>query len=169
MKFYKASLDRLSVVITAGVAVLFLVIGFIPSFLSGNNSEAGPPVIVMALINLFNGSILLCCYLFHTTGYSLTSEELIINRPAKNKAIPISKIKEIKSVPREDLKWSVRTFGNGGVFGYFGKFYNSRFGSMTWYAANRNHFIMILLNDGKKIVITPDDMSIAEKIINSKN
>ncbi|MFZ9982093.1 MAG: PH domain-containing protein [Cyclobacteriaceae bacterium] len=164
MKFYKATQDRLSVIITVGVIILFLAIGFIPSNLTGSRFGASQIPMIWILINILNGSILLFCYLFHVTGYELTAESLIIRRPAKNRRILFSEIREIKSVLREDLKWSVRTFGNGGVFGYYGKFYNTKFGSMTWYASQRDQFVMIILNDGEKVVLTPDDLSFTNDI-----
>jgi hypothetical protein len=51
----------------------------------------------------------------------------------------------------------MRTFGNGGLFGYTGKYYNSRFGKMTWYCTQRKNYVLLILSDKKKIVITPDN------------
>jgi hypothetical protein len=165
MKYYKATPDLLSYGITAGVIILFLAIGFIPSNLTGSKFGASQISIIWILINILNGSILLFCYLFHVTGYELTAESLIIRRPAKKRRISFSEIRQIKSVPREELKWSVRTLGNGGVFGYFGKFFNNSFGSMTWYASRRDHFVMIILNEGEKVVVTPDDLSFEGEVL----
>jgi hypothetical protein len=164
MKYYKATPDSLSYGITAGVIILFLAIGFIPSVLSDHTADQDRGMTIRILINVLNCSILLFCYLFHPVGYELSAESLIIRRPAKNRRISFSEIREIKSVPREDLKWSVRTLGNGGVFGYYGKFFNNSFGSMTWYASRRDHFVMIILNDGQKVVVTPDDLSFKNDI-----
>lgn len=67
-------------------------------------------------------------------------------------------------IPRDDLKWSIRTFGNGGVFGYYGKFFNNSFGSMTWFATRRENFVMLILKDGRKIVVTPDDLNFKDDL-----
>jgi hypothetical protein len=40
---------------------------------------------------------------------------------------------------------------------------------MTWYASRRDHFGMIILKDGQKIVITPDDLSLLEKLNLTQN
>jgi len=61
------------------------------------------------------------------------------------------------------LTYSVRTFGVGGLFGYFGKFWNKEYGNMTWYATRRDKAIMIITKENKKIILTPDEV---EKFIN---
>ena len=52
---------------------------------------------------------------------------------------------------------SIRVFGVGGLFGYFGLFRNSRYGTMIWYATRRDQFVVIERSNGKTIVLTPDD------------
>ncbi|MFM7328528.1 MAG: PH domain-containing protein, partial [Bacteroidota bacterium] len=59
------------------------------------------------------------------------------------------------------LRWSIRLFGSGGLFGYFGKFRNSTFGTMNWYATRLGKFVVIILRSGEKFVVTPDDESFA--------
>ena len=68
-----------------------------------------------------------------------------------------SEVFNVVLLTNEDLKWTIRTFGVGGLFGYFGKFRNSKIGTMTWYATMRNQAILINLKDGQRIVITPDN------------
>ena len=60
-------------------------------------------------------------------------------------------------VDKETMKWTVRTFGVGGLFGYFGKFANRALGSMTLYATRRNNYVLIITTDERKIIITPDE------------
>ena len=51
----------------------------------------------------------------------------------------------------------IRTFGVGGLFGYYGQFYNSKIGSMTWYATRQNNTVLVRTIDNKNIVLTPDE------------
>lgn len=62
------------------------------------------------------------------------------------------------------MKWTIRTFGNGGLFGYFGKFYNAAFGKMTWYATRRNNYLVLSTSENGKIVLTPDNLEMAKEI-----
>ena len=50
-----------------------------------------------------------------------------------------------------------RTFGVGGLYGYYGKFYNRTFGSMTWYATRRDKLVLVKFQNKKKIILTPDE------------
>ena len=158
-KNYTASLDRLSTLITAGVGLLFIGIGFCLFFLPENAPDSAMGKMIPSLINLFNISIFLFCYLFRPLGYVLSDENLVIRRYFLPRFFAYSEIAEVRPIPREDLRWTMRTFGNGGVFGYYGKFYHTAFGAMTWFASRRDHYVLIILKDGRKIIVTPDDLN----------
>lgn len=96
-------------------------------------------------------------FLFHPSSYSVNRTELIISRPAKGVKIRVGDIKNVERLTRKDLAWSVRIFGVGGLFGYYGKFSNKTIGPMTWYATRRNSYVLIQLKNNKKIIITPDE------------
>lgn len=100
--------------------------------------------------------ILVGTYLFSVTGYTVEADRVIINRLLYNATIKRSDIAESRVLTDEEMKWSIRTFGVGGLFGYLGKFTNSNIGSMTWYATRRGNYILLVAG-GKKIVLTPDD------------
>ncbi len=150
---FSASLDRLAKGITIATTILFafLLVLYVSSFDSGNFHIALIvfPVVIMAT---YAGS-----YLFRITAYELTNDQLIIHRPFKNKIIELSEIHKAELLPKEALKWTIRTFGNGGLFGFYGKFSNTKLGGMTWYATRRNNMLLLRMKDGKKIVITPDE------------
>jgi len=76
----------------------------------------------------------------------------------------INEIKEIKVLEFHDLTGLVRTFGNGGLFGYYGKFYSRKQGKMTLYTTRRDNRIMIITKADKKIIISPDDLALAKNI-----
>jgi hypothetical protein len=58
---------------------------------------------------------------------------------------------------KEKIGWAIRTFGVGGLFGYYGKFANTKLGSMTWYATRKDRAILVRTIDNKKIILTPDE------------
>ena len=161
---YKASLDTLSKVITIAFIIIFIVTELVSfKVLAVVDSESKS--------NLFQTGILLFfilviggCYLFRTKKYLLNERELIIVRPIKERIILLTDIEEIRLVAKGEMKWTIRTFGVGGLFGYYGKFYNRRFGSMTWYTTQLKNRIFIRIKSGEKIIITPDDISLADKL-----
>ena len=161
---YKASLDTLSKVITLGVAVLFIVIG-----------QKSVRAIMLAqgdsiTLWVHTGILLLFIiiglgpWLFAPKSYTVNGTELIINRPISKVIIKRSDIAEVRIITDAEMSGLIRTFGNGGLFGYYGKFYNSKMGHMMLYATQRKNWVLIQTNEGKKIIITPDDTGIIEKL-----
>ena len=61
-----------------------------------------------------------------------------------------------REISNNDMGLTIRTFGVGGLFGYFGKFFNSKIGRLTMYGTRRNNTVLIE-TDNKKIILTPDD------------
>ena len=62
----------------------------------------------------------------------------------------------------------IRTFGVGGLFGIYGKFYTNGLGNITVFGTQSKNYILIRTNS-QKIVITPDDIGIIEKIRTAKS
>jgi len=108
--------------------------------------------------------IIAISYLFSTKKYIVKTEKLIIHRPISDRVIKIADITEIKTVDSIDFSKTIRTFGNGGLFGYYEKFYNSKIGNMTWYVTQKKNNILIRTQQGDQIIISPDDISLIDKV-----
>ena len=149
---FKTSLDKTAQVITIGVAILFAAIIF-GQYKIITDQENSTPIYTTAACVLIYG----ICYAFRTVNYVLTNEELIIERPIKNVWIKRSDIKSVELIDNKIIRRSIRTFGNGGLFGYYGKFANFKMGSMTWYATRRDRTVLVTTTGNKKIILTPDE------------
>lgn len=149
---FRASLDRLAKGITIGVSILFTAIIIVPYLTIEDNSR-----IVSHLVNFFLLLIYLITYSLRPQSYTLTNAKLIVNRNYKNVEIEIGDVKSIEQIGKEQISHSMRTFGVGGLFGYFGKFQNTQIGSMTWYATRLDKTVLIITNDNKRIILTPDN------------
>ncbi|MBM3413173.1 MAG: hypothetical protein FJY19_07325 [Bacteroidetes bacterium] len=158
MKF-ETSLDKLTKVITVISTILFAVV--IVGFLS-NNTLSNEPSVLIAI------SILPITYigvlLFRPISYSLSAHKLTVIRPLKNIEFKLKEIEKVELLDNAMLKGTIRTFGVGGLFGYWGKFYNRKIGTMTWYATRWSNAVLITTKSNSKIVLTPDqpDIFIAE-------
>lgn len=161
---YNASLDSLCKGITIGVIVVFIGIGSIHVKGIMNAHGNWIPMLVHSSIMLFLLLTLVVSYGYSIKSYTVTSDELIIHRPIKDRVIKIEDITEIRIVDSTDMQGTIRTFGNGGLFGYYGKYYNSNIGNMTWYATQRKNRILICTQQSGKIIISPDDLSLADKL-----
>ncbi|MCU0351942.1 MAG: PH domain-containing protein [Flavobacterium sp.] len=154
---YKATLDNLAKIVTIICTILFSII--IASMIWQCKGEIELTYIAIIALLLFT---YILSYSFSPKNYSITDENLIVNRLFSNKEIKLSSIQKVQELNNDELKWSLRTFGVGGLFGYFGKFWVSKLGSMIWYATKRNNAVLIETGS-KKIIVTPDEQ---EKFVN---
>lgn len=161
---YSASLDRFAVVVTWMVSVLLLgqAIGSVLLVLLSETADVSPWALVAIVITA--PFVVYMLWLYRIRHYELTADSLIIRRSVRTRIIPLQVIEEVLLPDEKDLKWTLRLFANGGVFGYTGFFTNPKFGRMSWYATRRKQLIMLRLKSGEKVVITPDDMNLAVHI-----
>ncbi|MBZ5856821.1 PH domain-containing protein [Flavihumibacter profundi] len=149
---YKASLDNLAKGITIGVTVLFAFI------IIGQYSiikDAGRAIPIYTTVGLV--LVYFIAYAFRPIHYVFTPDKLIIHRLISDVKIDCSQIRSVELLEKEQIGMAIRTFGVGGLFGYFGKFASRKLGSMTWYATRRNNYVLVQTMDNKKIILTPDE------------
>ena len=158
-------MDTLAKIMTLGVVILLVAIGqsSVRTLLKFNDLDFAIILIHSGILLLFV-AILLGSYLYSPQKYKIQEGQLMIKRPIGHKAINLTDITEIRKIKKGEMSGTIRTFGVGGLFGYYGKFHNSTFGSMTYYITQRKNMILLKTKAGKKIVISPDDISLADKL-----
>jgi hypothetical protein len=140
---YKASLDKTAIIITNIITLIFgalIVFNFLLSL-----------AIILLLIYFI-------CLLLKPINYQITEKELIIHRLIKNVHIKRSEIESLEVLEKSALSGSIRIFGVGGLFGWYGRFANKQLGTMTWYVTRRDKPILILTKSNKSIIISPDEV-----------
>ncbi|HEU5291974.1 MAG TPA: PH domain-containing protein [Cyclobacteriaceae bacterium] len=160
---FKVSFDAYAKVVIAIVTILFVgIISFhTVQMIESPNRLArtlafGFSIIMMVAIYTF-------CYLYRPLKYVLESGKLIVKRPFKDKTIDLSDIRDAYVITKDSMGWVVKTFGNGGLFGFYGEFRSSRYGHMTWYATRKSNYVMLETTEGR-IVLTPDNLEMANEI-----
>lgn len=146
---YKASRDSFVKIITISALLLFLFIGFNTVKIVVDPLSDGFDVVIAAGTLLFFIVVFLGCYLYAPKFYEIDAVNLIIHRPAGVKVIPINEIAELRILSQQEMSGLIRTFGVGGLFGYFGKFYSSKIGHVTLFATQRENRIFIQTISGK--------------------
>lgn len=151
-KIFKASFDKISKTLTVLITLLFVgvISGNVVLFQSGEH-------LVAILCILLIGGIYVTTYSFHIRNYEVSGDALIIHRPGKNKRLLLSEIARGRKLEKGELRWSLRTFGNGGLFGYTGYFTDKKLGAMRWYATRLDRGILLQTKKGENIVLTPDN------------
>ena len=118
------------------------------------------PVLIAVMLVVFR--------LYRPVAVVLTDDELVVDRTASTVSIPYAEIIKVSLPDNKDLRLAIRTFGNGGLFGYTGKYYKQPYGPMTWYCSQRKNFVLIETSAGKKIVVTPDERDAMVKALRER-
>ncbi len=149
---YKTSLDNLAKGVTIGVTILFTIIIFGEFSIIKDAGRAIPIYTTVALLLIY-----FIAFAFRPINYQVSADKLTIHRLFLDVKINRDQIKSVELLDKEKISWSVRTFGVGGLFGYYGKFANTKIGSMTWYATRKDRAVLVKTIDNKKIILTPDE------------
>ncbi|TKK68572.1 hypothetical protein FC093_10645 [Ilyomonas limi] len=149
---FKISLDKTAIAITVLFTLSFACI-IATEYLIASDVNIVRPLCVTVIFLLLYG----LAFAFHPTAYKVTPDALIICRLIRNVRIKHTTIKSIAIVDKKEINGAIRTFGVGGVFGYYGCFANYTLSSMTWYATRRDKAVLITTTYNKKIVVTPNE------------
>ena len=101
--------------------------------------------------------VLLGALPFMVRGYTLTDRRIEVRRLGWITVLPLAGLVAVTGEP-EGLRGSLRLFGNGGLFGISGWFWNRRFGRFRAYATDPGRVVLLRYQNGKKVVVTPHDV-----------
>lgn len=158
---YKTSPDKICRIITFLIGGVFLFIIFFQILILLGAPEE--PVTIPALMLVLFSFILVFTWGYAPYGYVIEKKNLNILRKLGTKSIPLSEIILVRAVEKDEMKNTWRSFGNGGVFGYYGKFRNAKFGDMVFYTRRRDILLLLELSNGKKIILGPDELTSFKK------
>lgn len=151
-KFETAPLDVMAKVVTIVMIVAAGAVPFLPGMVT--YTVAILPVVLFAT------------WIFSVTGFAIENNSLIVSRPLWKTTIeiPPGSVARAETEVREGL---LRTFGNGGLFGYTGTFKNRKLGSFKAYATDWKHAVSITSVAGDfKIVVTPENTEVFIQAVN---
>ncbi|WP_373399011.1 PH domain-containing protein [Algoriphagus halophilus] len=110
--------------------------------------------------------VLFGTWVFSPQGYKIGDGKLTIKRIIGDVHIRLHEITEVKALSREETKGMIRTFGVGGLFGYFGRFYIPKIGRVMLFATQRKNKVLIIKKDDKQFILSPDDDRFVEYLKN---
>lgn len=149
MQRFQASLGRKVVIITGFVAaVLVIVSASAIASQPGMNQAAQLALIILPAAALGLG------LLFRVWSYDLHEDHIHIRRIAFPVRLPIDQFRSVARAP-ELMDQSLRAFGNGGLFGFYGRFWKPGFGKFQAYVTDPRNTIA-LKSDTKMVALSPD-------------
>lgn len=150
-KYFNARWDNLLKWSTAVVIVILAImlrLSFLPQF---------APTGYAAVIRTTVAAIFLASFLFAPRCYVVVNNSLIIKRYLGHVAVPLSEIASVRALDAGEIRFAIRTFGVGGFFGYYGRFWCRSIGSFRAYITDRSNCVVIQTRHGHKIVISPEN------------
>lgn len=88
-------------------------------------------------------------------GYTVTSEAIFVERPGRRTRIELRDVVKVEADERA-MSGSLRTFGNGGLFSFSGRYRNQRLGGYVAYATDPARAVVVQ-TARRTLVLTPDD------------
>jgi Bacterial PH domain len=102
-------------------------------------------------------AVLLATLPFMVRGYVLTESHIEVRRLGWSSVLPLAGLIAVTGQP-EGFSGSVRLFGNGGLFGISGWYWNRRIGRFRAYATDPGRMVLLRYRDGSQVVVTPHDV-----------
>lgn len=101
--------------------------------------------------------IVFLSYGYSPCGYTLSNRALTVKRLIGNVHIGLDHLQEVRTAGAGDLKWAVRLWGSGGLFGYYGLYRTAGLGKCTWYVTDRGKCVVLITGE-KTAVLSPNDV-----------
>ncbi|PWK28575.1 PH (Pleckstrin Homology) domain-containing protein [Arcicella aurantiaca] len=152
MKIFTTSLDQSTKITTS--AVLVLIAGIV-GFSIYKIGQTDQQILLISIIPII--IICLIAYAYRPNNYSVSDDKLLIHRLIGDVEIKRRDIQSVEMIDESKVRNSIRTFGSGGFFGSYGKFWNSTLGKMTWYVTRKDNFVLVITTEEEKILLTPDE------------
>lgn len=92
---------------------------------------------------------------FAVFGYTIQDDEILIHRTGWSYRLDVSRLVRARAEPHVTLG-SIRTFGNGGMYGFTGMFRNHVLGSYRAWMTNSVDTVVLEFED-RTVVISPED------------
>ena len=118
------------------------------------------PAGAVAVIAAF-GSVLVIglSYAYSPRGYEISGGEFRIKRLIGDVVFPLERLRFVRATTDADFWGSVRLWGSGGLFGYYGWFWSKALGRSSWYVTDRSKAVIV--TDGDRVIlVSPDDRDV---------
>ncbi len=129
-------------------AVVMLVLTFV------SPEESRNSLVAAALLMLVLSG---ACLLYAPKEYLIQSDGIAVRRMVGLKKFQLEKLLLIRKMDAAETKGLIRTFGNGGLFGYTGRYYSPSLGQQSWYCSRRTGLVVIQLREGLPVIFSPED------------
>lgn len=132
-------------------SITFILLIFLPILALSSYFIEPPKLLVSVSLTVLFMAVILISYCFVPKRIAISEDQILIRNLFGAVIINIAEIKSIGKI--EKRGFHLRTFGVGGLFGYFGYFN----GKDVWYVTNTYKKIKIILLTGKIYMVSPEN------------
>ena len=143
---FGAGYDRLTKIVS-GVAVVGLIAVPVVAM------RAGAVAVFIALVS---ATVIALSFAFSPRGYEISGGALRVKRLIGDVVFPLDRLQFVRYATAADFRGSVRLWGSGGLFGYYGWFWSKALGRSRWYVTDRRNAVVLASGD-RVILVSPQD------------
>ncbi len=113
--------------------------------------------------------LMVTCALFTIRGYSITPDAILVHRLVWNTELPVIGLESARYLAHA-MRWSVRTFGNGGFFSCSGFYWNKTLGVYRAYVTDPARTVVLRYRSSRTVLLSPAEPEafVRELAINNK-
>jgi hypothetical protein len=99
-------------------------------------------------------ALALGCTLFSIRGYTITPDAILVHRLVWNTSLSRAGLESARFVPNA-MRWSIRTFGNGGFFSFSGFYWNKTLGAYRAYVTDPARTVVLHYRSSRTVLLSP--------------
>jgi len=142
---------------TAAFALLLLGVGAGVPFVTWRAAHGDPAALPGVLLPLLAVAVVLpLAWALAPRALALRGAFLVVERALRPVEIPLGAIRAAGRVTRQEVGGMVRTWGSGGAFGYYGRYFSRGLGAVRLAATRRDGYVVID-TEAERWLVTPDD------------
>ena len=108
----------------------------------------------LIVLNLIMLPTILICEGLAPQRLEIGDDKIVILRRYRSVVLHREEIKSIEYVSKLTFRGAMRTFGVGGLFGYYGRYYAPALGAFTLYATSFKNLYLIKTWSGRSVVVS---------------
>jgi hypothetical protein len=155
---FNAKLSKFSLILTIAFNIGLLIILF-------TIKESTHYRLLIMFVTIF---ILVITHLLHPVSYTIVPNAIKINRLVLPITIQTIDIIHIEKITASDLAITIKLFGSGGVWGYFGTYHSKVHGKLTMMASDMQQLILITTATTKYVISPENTLAFLEAYNNRK-
>ena len=137
-----------------GITVTFLAILVIFGISQVKEIGSGSSILLALLTVVLPALVLVLSACWMIRGFVLSGDSLLIQRLGWQSRLDLTELVSAEADP-EAMDKSLRTWGNGGLFCFCGRFRNTKLGAYRAYATDPKRSVVLKFQD-RTVVVSPD-------------